>query len=430
MREARPTAIAQRETAGAPAQDAPRLWLPVPTPVPIPPRPPAVVGHRSRWTCFADGAGALKAAVQEWPPGLAGTVAVLPAEPTPPAMATLLQAAQHVAGTGERLVLIHAGVGGTSLLRTLCSEQQALSCLSIDVAPTRPALAAAAGVATTWQGTGVNELSVDAQGLATVDSWAAVPFPEGKPPLSPGDLVLVTGGLGGLGGSVARRLARRFGAHPVLLDRADPTLPGPRRVLEELRSAGLAFTHLTADVTDPVAVRSALEPLTSQRSVAAVVHCAGLIEGGRVGSLDTTRISRLFEPKVTGLRSVLAALDHRRLRVVVAFGSVLARRPHPGVGAYALANELLRREVERCAQRWPGPRYVTAEWSVWEGAGVAAETGATAVARQAGYSPVPLAEGLDTVERLLAWDASPSGVLVSARLPEGLVRATSEHELR
>jgi enediyne polyketide synthase len=159
------------------------------------------------------------------------------------------------------------------------------------------------------------------------------------------------------------------------------------------------------------------------------VHCAGTIEGCPVRGLEPPDLMRVVAPKVEGLRAVLGAADPRRLKVVLAFGSILARVPHGNAGAYALANELLRREVDRLAATAPGPRYLTAEWSIWDGAGVAAESGAVAVARQAGYAPIRLAEGLAAVERLLAWQGPGTSVLISEESPDVIVsNKESRHE--
>jgi hypothetical protein len=95
------------------------------------------------------------------------------------------------------------------------------------------------------------------------------------------------------------------------------------------------------------------------------------------------------------------------------------------MAAYALANELLRREVDAYANRAPGARWLTAEWSVWDGAGLAARMGAVAAARSMGIVPIPLAHGLKAVERLLGWPGEASALWVGKGLPQPTGRAPS-----
>lgn len=379
-----------------------------------------------RFTSGVGDAGVLKTAVDRWPLSADTTLVALGSDLTAPAITTLLTAVRHAARCSRRLVLVHSGAGGTSLLQALRRERPGLDCASIEVAEPSPAALAAARAHALAAG-GPAEVMIDGHGLATTLDWRQAELPPVDRPLAPGDPVVITGGLGGLGCAVACRLSRRFGAHPVVLDCLAPRCPTAQQALGDLHVTGRPVSCHTVDVTDPDQVRGALRPIMASGRTVVVVHCAGVIAGGPVLSLDPSRLDRLVAPKAAGLRTVLAALGPARTRTVIAFGSVLARSPHPGVGGYALANELLRREVDRCARRAPRPRYLTAEWSVWDGAGVAAATGAVKVARQAGYTPIALADGLSTLEHLLAWPGAATSVLVSAEPPAMRSGAAGEH---
>jgi NAD(P)-dependent dehydrogenase (short-subunit alcohol dehydrogenase family) len=366
-----------------------------------------------RWSYHA-APGAWPAAC-DWGPAIDGTIVALPAEFSSEAAATLLRGICHAIRRTGTLLLIHNGAGGGSLLAAMRRELPVRS-LTIEMAPTGLALAAAQALASRLPA-GAHELTVDAEGLAAMTAWSPVDTPRGTCPLEPGDLVVVTGGLGGLGMAIALWLAERLAIHPVLMDCADPAGPEAGTSLAALRASGQPFTHVPVDVTDAAAVRAALRIVTASRPVRAVIHCAGLIDGGSVQDLDVPALTCLSKPKVGGLRAVLSATDLRLVRVVLAFGSILARAPHPMVGAYALANELLRREVNRWARKAPTTRFLTAEWSIWDGAGVASATGQVANARRAGYEPIPLTEGLHMVDRLLAWQRPDTSVLVNATPP-------------
>ncbi|MEO3809886.1 SDR family NAD(P)-dependent oxidoreductase [Sphaerisporangium sp. B11E5] len=405
-----------------------RMWAPAPVPVHLPAHVP-VLGRWRPWTRLVPGDlpldDPLAAALNGWGSPAGGTAVVLPHTLTRHGAAVLLAATRQVFPGGGPLVLLHRGAGGDSLLRTLRRESRGLDLLSVEMPPGAPGAAAAAArdlamAAGAAVRAGVHEVRVDADGLAWSTSWHEKPFPKEKPPLAEGDLVVVTGGLGGLGRTVARHLAERLGVQPVLLDHVDPTTPRAQGQLADLRTSGLPFVHLPVDVTDPEAVRAVLRGVTRSKPISAIVHCAGTIEGGQVRGIELPDLLRVAAPKVDGLRAVLAAADPRRLKVVLAFGSILARVPHGNAGAYALANELLRREVDRLASTMPGPRYLTAEWSIWDGAGVAAESGAVAVARQTGYTPIRLGEGLAAVERLLAWRGPGTTVLISEESPDAI----------
>lgn len=394
----------------------PRLWLPVVVPVAVPPRQYAWSRTGSgfpRWACFL-APGAWPGA-DGWGPVTDGTIVVLPEHFRGDGAAILLNGIRHAIRATGNLVLIHNGAGGGSLLATLRREAPVRS-LTIEMARSSAALTAAQALASSPPA-GIHELAVDTDGLATTTAWSPAETPHGGCPLAAGDLVIVSGGLGGLGRAIARRLSERLGVHPVLLDHADPAGSPALDSLAALRASGHPFTHVPVDVTDTAALRAALRIVTASRPVRAVIHCAGLIDSCVVRNLDSPALTHLITPKVDGLRAILSAADLCTVRVVIAFGSILARTPHRAVGGYALANELLRREVDRWAVKAPRTRFLTAEWSIWDGAGIAAETGQVANARRLGFEPIPLAEGLRMVERLLSWQGPGTSVLVSAAPP-------------
>jgi enediyne polyketide synthase len=320
------------------------------------------------------------------------------------AAAALLAAAGHAAESGNRLVLLHFGAGGTSLVATLAREEPALSCTTVEAAPTAAALRTAAGILAA-RPCGPAELSIDGSGRVWTPRWAEVTErPVAEAPLTPDQTVLISGGLGGIGRALARRLYRRFGVRLVLVDDVSPDSPGA----DGLRAGGVPFVHVVADVAD----RDRLADALGSGPVDVLIHCAGIVAGGRVLELDTAALDQLIRPKAYGLRALLETVTPGR---TLAFGSVLARLPHPGVGAYALANELLR----RAGDGDPKAGVLTAEWSIWDDVGIAAETGAVKVARRAGYTPIPAEHGLRMVETLLGWSRTESSVLVSSRPPSG-----------
>ncbi|MEV4741001.1 KR domain-containing protein [Streptomyces sp. NPDC049555] len=359
-----------------------------------------------RW-CVLHGTAApdrLVAALQHAsrPDGERAVAVVLGAEHRPRDNALLLEGVARAAATpGRRLVLVHRGAGGASLLRAAALEAPGLKVTALEQAGPLTAERVARLVRAAGDGA---EVRVAQDGTATRTVWQPAALPA---PAPAGGTVLVTGGLGGLGLRAAGVLAARAGWRPVLLD---VTAPGQldaisARLLARLRAAVPRTRVLTADVTDPKAVASALWRLATP--VHAVVHCAGLVDGGPVAGSHPADLARLQAAKAGGLHAVLDALDVGALRQVVVFGSITARVPHRQMGGYGFANELLRRQALRRAAALPHCATVVAEWSVWSGAGQAHAMGAVPQARRMGMAPVPLGPGMAALLRLMAWPPGP-----------------------
>ncbi|MEV5536169.1 KR domain-containing protein [Saccharopolyspora shandongensis] len=302
------------------------------------------------------------------------------------------------AGSG-RLALVHTGSGGGSLLNCAVAEDDRLSAIEIELSggATPPAVEAAIAFAGR-HADGFRHVEIDGAGNAWRTGWSDVDVPRADPARLAGE-VLITGGLGGLGVRVAGMLRARTGIRPVLLDDLGRGgIPGDvRAALARLKSSG-GTTILDADVTDGTQVRAAL----AGRQVTGIVHCAGDVRGGFVANATASRLAALQAPKVTGLRNVLAAVDRGALRRLITFGSITARSPHPNMGAYALANELLRRGTTAAAGGLPDCGCTAVEWSLFSGAGQAHRMGAVRQAKRMGMPPVPLRAGMEVLLRLFA----------------------------
>ena len=183
-----------------------------------------------------------------------------------------------------------------------------------------------------------------------------------------------------------------------------------------MAAAGVRARYFAADVTDTDAVRRAVSAAEAELGpVTAVLHGAAVNLPRLVAALDEAALAETLAPKLAGLRNVLAAADPARLRLLVGFGSIIARTGMAGEAGYALANEWLARDVARFGAAHPHCRALTLEWSVWSGVGMGARLGAVDALARAGVSPVSPDEGVRMLRRLLADPATPSAVVVAGR---------------
>jgi NAD(P)-dependent dehydrogenase (short-subunit alcohol dehydrogenase family) len=332
--------------------------------------------------------------------------------------ARLLDGVHAALRDSGRLVLVHLGAGGGSLLRVAAKEEPRLDAVTIELAerPTERASRVAVTLASS-DGAGPRDLRVGNDGAVTAIGWQPAELPPADPPDDPPDdprgrppgAVVVTGGLGGLGLRAAAVLAELRGLRPVLVDTAEPDrLPtGAAQHLRRLAAGPAGVTVLNADITDPAATRAALSTVDGL-TVRAVLHCAGTLHSGPLSGLTWYDLASAQRVKVDGLRNVLAALDPGELRHLITFGSITAEIPHRGMACYALANELLCRATLRAARELPQCATVAAQWSLWSGAGMAQQAGAVPQARRMGLTPVPLRSGMLALLRLLGWPRGPA----------------------
>ncbi|MFE7132364.1 type I polyketide synthase, partial [Streptomyces sp. NPDC057638] len=113
---------------------------------------------------------------------------------------------------------------------------------------------------------------------------------------SPSGTVLVTGGLGVLGGRVARWVVECGAERVVLVGRRGGGSVGVEGLVGELEGLGAGVVVVGCDV----GVESEVVGLVERFGVSAVVHVAGVLEDGVVGGLSGGSLGRVWGGKVGG----------------------------------------------------------------------------------------------------------------------------------
>ncbi len=362
---------------------------------------------------------ALKEAFDRDGPG-DGVVVGLPPDPGATHVRLLLDGARAAmaSGAGSRFVLVQHGGGAAAFARTLHLEAPHLSVCVVDVPADHPD-AAAWVLAEAQAAAGYVEAHYDAAGTRREPRLRLLPPHEApaEAPLGPDDVLLVTGGGKGITAACALALGRETGARLVLLGRSHPDADAEvAATLARMNGAGLRCRYLAADVTDAGAVRAAVAAAEAAFGpVTAVLHGAARNVPQRLGALDEAAVLATLAPKVAGLLNVLAALDPARLRLLLGFGSIIARMGLPGEADYALANEWLTRETERWQRAHPSCRCLAVEWSVWSEVGMGARLGSLDALLHRGVTPLPPEEAVAMLLRLLARPVPGCAVVVAGR---------------
>ncbi|WP_344319760.1 KR domain-containing protein, partial [Streptomyces yatensis] len=146
-----------------------------------------------------------------------------------------------------------------------------------------------------------------------------------------GGVALVTGGTGLLGGLVARHLVSVYGVgEVVLVSRRGWGAPGVGGLVGELEGLGARVRVVACDVADRGAVAGLVGSI---EGLGVVVHAAGVVDDGVVGSLDGGRLVGVLGPKALGawyLHEATCGLD---LSAFVLFSSAAGVLGNAGQGS-------------------------------------------------------------------------------------------------
>ncbi|WP_431727286.1 SDR family NAD(P)-dependent oxidoreductase [Verrucosispora sp. TAA-831] len=219
--------------------------------------------------------------------------------------------------------------------------------------------------------------------------------------------ILITGGTGGLGAQLARRLAAHSTQHLLLVSRSGEAAPGAAELRAELTGLGAAVSVAACDVTDREAVAALLASIPADRPLAAAVHAAGVLDDGVITSLTPERLDRVLRVKVDGARHLHELTAGQRVGALVLFSSFAGAVGGAGQANYAAANAYLDALAEQ--RREDGLPATAVAWGPWAGAGMAAGAVGERLARD-GVRPMPPERALAVLERLVQW-GGPSTVV-------------------
>jgi hypothetical protein len=223
--------------------------------------------------------------------------------------------------------------------------------------------------------------------------------PRGGSPLRRGGFYVITGGLGGVAGHLARYLSASFGARLLLLGRTEVTPgSGPASALRELGLAG-QVAHAAVDVADEPALRAVIEAQTrAWGQPDGVFHLAGLFNTAPLAGVTLEALRDEMRAKVQGTRAVRAVLPDPCL--FVGFGSVNAFFGGVTAGVYAAANRYLEAFVEAERALGAAGGHVVG-FSMWNEVGMSAGYPLKEQSRAQGFSILEARKGIFSLRALL-----------------------------
>ena len=327
---------------------------------------------------------------------------------------------------------VNAGILG--LIKTAGREWPEIRCRAIDLSADFSPKEAAEKLAREITSSGPLELAINRQGRFRVQLQAATLGSKKAPPvLSPGDLVVVTGGARGVTAECALELAREYQPTLLLLGRSpEPeTEPdwlaalrteaeikkglfarlgsaSPREVgeqtrrilvsreirhnLERISATGAKVEYQSLDVCNDAALALALGEASSRLGpMRGLVHGAGVLADSLIEDKTPEQFDRVFSTKVAGLQALFAQARQDSLHFIAFFSSTTARFGRSGQADYAMANEVLNKQGRQLARDFPSAKVVSFNWGPWDG-GMVGE-GLKKLFSKEGIGLIPLSQG-------------------------------------
>ncbi|OBF50269.1 polyketide synthase [Mycobacterium sp. 852002-50816_SCH5313054-b] len=230
--------------------------------------------------------------------------------------------------------------------------------------------------------------------------------------------VLITGGTGMAGSTLARHLVAHHGVRDLaLLSRRGADAPGCAELIVELEAAGARVRAVACDAAD----RDALAAVIADMPLSGVIHAAGVLDDAMVTSLTPERIDEVLRAKVDAAWNLHELTRDLNLSAFVMFSSMAGLVGSSGQGNYAAANAFL--DGLAAHRRAHGLPAMSLAWGLWDQA--SAMTGGLDAADLArlgrdGILALSSAEAMELFDTALIVDES---FLAPARIDLGALRA-------
>jgi len=269
-----------------------------------------------------------------------------------------------------------------------------------------------------------------------------VPLPSGSDGVRTEGRYLITGGLGGVGLTIAEDMATRSRARLVLLSRSG--LP-PREdwdtqlavhgstghvgraiaAIRRMEQAGARVLVVAADVTDPADLDRVRARVTAEfGGLDGIVHAAGLPGGGVAELKDRSVATAVLAPKLAGTLALRQAFGDLALDFVLLCSSTVAFVGGFGMVDYCAANAFLD-AYARSDHGW-SCRVLSVNWAGWVEIGMEVDGLDGAAARDAARLAVPVEHPiLRSRSGLACWGTLAGGATLSADDHLDAVRAAA-----
>lgn len=239
----------------------------------------------------------------------------------------------------------------------------------------------------------------------------AVSVPVSRPAAVRADATyLITGGLGGVGLTVAQWLADEGARHLVLLGR-NAASPSAQATIDRLVAEGVKITVAQADVTQPDDIAGVLHLIeTTLPPLRGVFHAAGTLDDATLLRLDEAKFRRVTAPKIEGGWNLHVLTQRFPLDLFVLFSSATVWLGSPGQGNYVAANAFLDALAHH--RRSLGLPSLSVNWGPWAEVGLAAaqvDRGERLAAR--GVGSIAPHQAVAALARLLQHGATQAGVM-------------------
>ncbi|UWF47085.1 SDR family NAD(P)-dependent oxidoreductase [Pseudomonas sp. N3-W] len=194
-------------------------------------------------------------------------------------------------------------------------------------------------------------------------------------PWQPGNVYLITGGLGAVGRLLIEEIVSQGISCRVILVGRSSVDETARQQLEAWARAGVLVSYRRTDVADPVTVDALIAwVLETFGRLDGVIHCAGIIRDNLLLNKTVSEFEQVLSPKVRGAVNLDQSTRSLPLSFFALFSSLSSVLGNAGQSDYATGNGFMdgyaRLRAQRVRAGQGAGRSVSINWPYWKDGGM------------------------------------------------------------
>jgi NADPH:quinone reductase-like Zn-dependent oxidoreductase/acyl carrier protein len=189
--------------------------------------------------------------------------------------------------------------------------------------------------------------------------------------IRPNGTYVVSGGLGGLGLSLARWMSQQGAEHVVLVGRSGVRETWQQEAIARMQASGTQVTVAPGDVGNSAWVQQLLSSVaTATHPLRGVVHAAAVLDDGMLEQQTPERFEHVMRPKVGGAWNLHRWTQDEKLDFFVLYSSGASLLGSPGQSNYVAANAFV--DALAWYRRQRGLPALSINWGAFSDVGLAA----------------------------------------------------------
>uniref|UniRef100_A0A2P1CZH3 Type I polyketide synthase n=2 Tax=unclassified Phormidium TaxID=2609805 RepID=A0A2P1CZH3_9CYAN len=207
----------------------------------------------------------------------------------------------------------------------------------------------------------------------------------------PGGMYLISGGLGGVGGEIAKNLLKTYKAKLLLIGRTPITEATSPKIAayQELTQLGGEISYEAVDVCDLPRLQQIIQEAKSRWNcqLDGILHLAGSYQERSLLEESPQTWSTALKAKVSGTWVLNQLIKDNPEAIFINFASVISFLGGATVGAYVAANQFLE-SFTHYQRTKCGVKSYCFSWSLWDGIGISQDYQRGKLAQTKGYCAI------------------------------------------